>query len=368
MTKINGIYIHIPFCSIKCPYCDFTSITINDKTTYSMYIETLKKELHFYTDLDFHIETIYFGGGTPSLLGPSLIGELINFIKNNFSTEKDLEITIEVNPNTYRYKEFQEIIEYNVNRLSIGNQTFNKKLLKNLGRDHDPEDTLKMVEDAVKAGIKNINLDLIYGIENQTLEDLEKDLKIYTSLPIKHISAYMLTPYESTPLGKLVEKNEYSLPDEKLTTDMFYLINEYLENNDFKRYELSNWAKKGYECKHNLLYWTDKHFLGIGVSAWSYIENKRFGNTKNIYEYFEKVKEGIKPVSFKETLDKNDKRIESIMLGLRLKKGIDLDTLKDKKIIIQELIDNNLAGIENNRFYLTEKGLMVINKIVEKLI
>ncbi|RMD46687.1 MAG: coproporphyrinogen III oxidase family protein, partial [Aquificota bacterium] len=221
---------------------------------------------------------------------------------------------------------------------------------------------------AVEAGIKNINLDLIYGIENQTLKDLENDLKIYTSLPIKHISAYMLTPYENTPLGKLVENNKYNLPDEKLATDMFFLINEYLENNGFKRYELSNWAKNGYECKHNLLYWTDKQFLGIGVSAWSYVGNKRFGNTKNIYTYIDKVEKGIKPISFEETLDKNDKRIENIMLGLRLRQGIYLSFLKDKKDTLQELVKNNFANIENGKFYLTEKGLMVINKIVEMLL
>lgn len=367
MIKITSLYIHIPFCSIKCPYCDFTSIVLLNENIYSNYINALKKELELYKNLDFEIETIYFGGGTPSLLPPHLIGEFIVFIEENFKTFKNVEITIEANPNTYRYKELREIKEYGVNRLSVGNQTFNRKLLKSLGRDHNPESTLQMVEDALKAGIENINLDLIYGIQGQTLKDLEYDLEIYTSLPIKHISAYMLTAYEGTPLGKLVQNNQYNLPDEKITTEMFYIIDEFLENKKFYRYELSNWAKKEYECKHNLAYWTDKYFLGIGVSAWSYIGNKRFGNTKNIYEYMRKLEKGEKPIEFEEILTEEDKRLEKIMLGLRLKEGIDLSLIKNKEVL-KELIKEDFGYIKENKFSLTRKGLMVINKIIEVLI
>ncbi len=366
MTKIKGLYVHIPFCNIKCPYCDFTSIVLNDNQIYERYINTLKKELILYKELPFCIETIYFGGGTPSILEPVLIGELIEFVSKNLKTKNNIEITVEANPNTYRYRQLELLRTYGVNRLSIGNQTFNKRHLVSLGRNHTPEDTISMINDAVRAGFENINLDLIYGMENQTLKELEEDLNIYTSLPIKHVSAYMLTAYEDTPLGSMVLDNKYNLPDEETTTQMFKLIDNYLESKGFYRYELSNWAKNGFKCKHNLFYWTDQYFLGIGVSAWSYIGNKRFGNTKNLTEYFEMVYKGEKPVKFRETLSEEDSRFEKIMLGLRLKEGIDVNFIKNKEIL-KELEKEGFGIIKENKFSLTQDGLMLINQIITKL-
>jgi oxygen-independent coproporphyrinogen-3 oxidase len=365
--NINGIYIHIPFCSIKCPYCDFTSIVLEDKDIYKKYIKALKKELTMYKDLKFNLNTIYFGGGTPSILPPELIGEIIIFIKENLKCDKNLEITIEANPNTYRYYQLKKIREYGVNRLSIGNQTFNQKHLLSLGRNHKVEDSLNMIEDAVKAGFTNINLDLIYGIENQTLTELEEDLEIYTSLPITHISAYMLTAYEDTPLGSMVLDKKYNLPDEETTTQMFRLIDDYLKNKGFYRYELSNWAKEGYQCKHNLLYWTDRYFLGIGISAWSYINDIRYGNTKNLSEYFQLIEEGVKPVKYVEHLSEEDKRFERIMLGLRLTEGIEISLIRNKDFL-EELLKENLAIRTGDKISLTENGLMLINQIVTKLL
>ncbi len=364
--KIKGLYVHIPFCSIKCPYCDFTSIVLNNNQVYEKYIDALKKELSLYKDFHFNIETIYFGGGTPSVLPPKLIGDLIEFVYKNFKIKENHEITIEANPNTYRYSQFKEIKSFGVNRLSIGNQTFNKKHLVSLGRNHTPEDTINMVNDAVKAGFENISLDLIYGMENQTLKELEEDLNIYTSLPIKHISAYMLTAYEDTPLGSMVLDNKYKLPDEETTTQMFKLIDNYLESNGFYRYELSNWAKKGFECKHNLFYWTDKYFLGIGVSAWSYVDGERFGNTKNLTEYFDMIGKGKKPTKFREILSEEDKRFEKIMLGLRLKEGVNINLIKNKEIL-KDLQNEGLGKIKENKFSLTQDGLMLINQIVTRL-
>jgi len=286
---IESIYIHIPFCSLKCPYCDFTSITINDLDIYNRYINTLLEELQLYRNNQFFIKTIYFGGGTPSILEPKQIGKVINYIKENFNTADSIEISIEMNPENYQLEDFFRLKEFGVNRVSIGNQSFLQKNLDNLGRLHKPENTFKAVENLLKVGIKNINLDLIFGIQGQTIDDLEKDLKLYTALDITHISAYMLTPYEETPLGQLVKKGEYQMPSEDLLSEMYILIGEYLEEKGFHQYELSNWAKEGYQCKHNLSYWYLKEFLGIGVSSWSFVKNTRFGNTKNIYEYLNKI-------------------------------------------------------------------------------
>jgi len=241
---VKGIYIHIPFCNIKCPYCDFTSFVWQEDKLKDRYVEALKKELLMYLNNNFDLQTIYFGGGTPSTLKPEKIAEIIEFVKNNVKHQKNLEITVEINPKTYKYNEFKIIKDAGVNRISIGNQSFLEKNLIMLGRDHKPEDSYKTIENCLKAGISNINLDLIYGIQNQTLQDLEKDLEIYTSLPITHISAYMLTAYEDTPLGTLVEKGLYHLPDEDLVYQMFLMIDQTLHNKGFERYELSNWAKK----------------------------------------------------------------------------------------------------------------------------
>lgn len=364
---IKGLYIHIPFCEIKCPYCDFTSFVWNEDSLKEKYVSTLKKELSLYQNLDFELETVYFGGGTPSSLSPDLLVDTIQFIKENTKTKKELEITVEVNPKTYRYKDFKILKDAGVNRISIGNQSFLEKNLLSLGRNHKPKDTLQIVEDCLNAGITNINLDLIYGIQGQTLDDLEEDLKIYTSLPITHISAYMLTPYEGTPLGTLVKNGFYNLPDEETTLKMFELIDSFLEEKGFKRYELSNWAKEGYECKHNLFYWTDVEFLGIGVSSWSYLSNVRFGNTKNIQEYLTLVEKSIKPVKFKEELDQKKKIEEKIFLSLRLKSGLDLNLIKNKDII-KELVEEGYATVKNGKLTLLPKGIMVLNEIAVKLV
>ncbi|RUM61718.1 MAG: coproporphyrinogen III oxidase family protein [Persephonella sp.] len=365
---VKGLYIHIPFCNIKCPYCDFTSITINNEEIYKKYIETLKKELLFYKNENINFETIYFGGGTPSILNPKYIIDIINFIKKNFKIVKNPEITVEVNPKTYRFEDFSILKEFGINRVSIGVQSFLVKNLKMLGRNHTPEDCLKTVEDCLKAGIENINLDLIFGIQNQTLEDLEEDLKIYTSLDIKHISAYMLTPYEETPLGQLVKNGYFNLPSDEEIEDMYKLIIDYLKSKNFYHYELSNWAKEGYQCKHNLFYWENVQFLGVGVSAWSYINNVRFGSTKNLFDYIEKVNSGVKPILFKEFLTEKDLKNEKIMLGLRLTKGIDKNLIQDKENLIKLLQNENLLEDKKNRVRLTPKGFLLSNYIISKLL
>ncbi|ACO03182.1 MAG TPA: coproporphyrinogen III oxidase family protein [Persephonella sp.] len=365
---IKGLYIHIPFCSIKCPYCDFVSITSDDKGLHRRYIEALKKEILLYKELDFDLETVYFGGGTPSLLDPELLSEFIYFIKDQISVVESPEITVEVNPKTYRYEDFRIIKEAGVNRISIGVQSFLERNLRMLGRDHSVKDSYKAVEDCLKSGIENINLDLIYGIQNQSLKDLEKDLEIYTSLPVKHISAYMLTPYEGTPFEQSVREGVYRLKDEDELYDMFVLINSYLETQGFLRYELSNWSKEGYQCRHNLFYWKHVPFLGIGVSAWSYINGKRSGNTGNLKEYLEKIEKGKKPAVFSETIDKSEFLKEKIFLGLRLREGVPVKYLSGKLDSVEELVSENFGLIDGDRFILTEKGLMVINRIVSLLI
>ncbi len=365
---VKGVYIHIPFCSIKCPYCDFVSIQEKDVNIHKSYIKNVLKEIDLYLDKNFRVESIYLGGGTPSLLNPDLIAFLIESIYKNISLNTKLEITVEINPENYRFEDFKVLKEIGVNRISIGSQSFLEKNLKVLGREHSPEDVLKTVDSALKAGIENINLDMIYGISGQSLSDLEKDLNTYTSLPVKHISAYMLTAYEDTPLGIKVKKGDYIPPDDEILLNMFEMIDEYLEEKGFHRYEISNWAKDGYHCRHNLLYWEGEQFLGLGVSAWSYLDGVRFGNTKNLGIYNEMVNKGKKPVEFYDFITPEEKRKERIFLGLRLKKGIQLELVREKIDFVKQIVDEGLAQIKGDRLVLTPKGILVSNYISSMLI
>ncbi|MEJ5172918.1 MAG: radical SAM family heme chaperone HemW [Hydrogenothermaceae bacterium] len=364
---INGVYIHIPFCSLKCPYCDFTSFISFDENIKRKYVNTLLKEVELYSHFDYSIETIYFGGGTPTTLDPYLLGEVIEFITKRYRVSSNLEITVESNPNNYSLSDFKVLKAYGVNRISFGNQSFLIKNLKTLGRDHTPINTLKSIENVYNAGIENINLDLIYGIPGQSLRDLEKDLQIYTDLPVKHISAYMLTAYEDTPFGMLVNRGEIELPEDDLLYRMFKLIDTFLEDRGFERYELSNWAKSGFSCKHNLFYWTHREFLGVGVSAWSFVDNVRFGNTKNINQYIQMVEKGLKPVVNKEVLDDEKMREEKIFLGLRLKEGVDIELIKNVDLL-SVFVSEGYGEINEGKLSLTPKGIMVINYITSKLI
>ncbi|MCX7737795.1 MAG: radical SAM family heme chaperone HemW [Hydrogenothermaceae bacterium] len=364
---IEGVYIHVPFCSLKCPYCDFTSFVSFDEELYKHYVDTLLKELLMYREKNFSVKTIYFGGGTPSLLPPSLIYRVLDFIFKNFKTESELEITLEVNPNSYSKKEFKSIKQIGINRLSFGSQSLIEKNLRALGRDHKPTDTVRSVYGAVESGIENINLDFIYGVPNQSLKEIEEDLKLYTALPITHISAYMLTAYDETPLGVVVKKGYIELPDEEESYKMFKVVDQFLEDRGFKRYEISNWAKDGYECRHNISYWKHLEFLGVGVSAWSFIGYERFGNTKNINQYLEAVNRGEKAVILREFLDEEKIREERVFLGLRLREGIELNLIRNLEFL-KEIVSRDYVKVENNRLTLSHKGIMVLNYIASRLI
>jgi len=366
---VEGIYIHIPFCDLKCPYCDFTSTEINSDEIYRKYIGAVKKELEFYaSQLNFRVNTIYFGGGTPSVLPPQMLQDILRHIKSLMNIDKNTEITVEVNPSTYRYKEFSALFSAGVNRISIGSQSFIEDNLIFLGRNHGPEDTITTVKDAFRAGFDNISLDMIYGIPGQGIENLKKDLYIFTSLPVVHISAYMLTPYENTALGQMMKRGEIKLPDEDELSVFFSIIDDFLSDKGFIRYELSNWAKPGYRCKHNLHYWKRNEFLGVGVSAWSYYKSKRTGNIKNLFHYINSVEQGKLPVEFMEHIDSLEEKKEQIMLGLRLSEGIPLTIVRDRLELVRELVKEGLGVIGDNRFKLTRKGLMVSNSISASLI
>lgn len=381
MKKL-GIYVHIPFCKQKCYYCDFVSYANCDKKV-EEYIRALKAEIREESkninSEDYIINTIYIGGGTPSFINEKYISEIVYEIKENYNVEKDAEITIEVNPGTVNEEKLKEYVKIGINRLSIGLQSTKNELLKGIGRIHTYEEFLNCYNLARKVGFKNINVDLMLALPNQTLENVEESLKEVIKLKPNHISFYSLIVEENTPIEKMIEQGKLALPNEEIERKMYWKAKKILEENNYIHYEISNFAKKGYESKHNLNCWNQKEYLGFGVAAHSYFENKRYCNTNSIEEYCKNINE--------EKLNKNriiceiqteeEKKKEYMLLGLRKIEGVDIQEFKNKFVEnpiykfhkeLEKLVNEDLIEIDLNKIKLTNKGLDFANLVWEEFV
>ncbi len=357
----KSVYIHIPFCLSKCKYCSFVSYTPQSfgSGEISLYINALIKEIsHNYKNEP--LETLYFGGGTPSLVSSELLERVIRLF--NFALNP--EITIEVNPDSVDKKYFRELKEIGFNRVSIGSQTFDDNILKLIGRRHNAEQIGKAVEDAKSAGFENISLDLIYGLPAQTLEGLEKDLEKFLSLDIKHISTYGLKIEKGSYFGKNPPSN---LPDDDMQADMYVLVNNVLGKNGFLRYEVSNFAKNGYESRHNLNYWSNNEYYGFGVAAHGYENGTRYSNTDNVEDYIKN------PLVHKEVhvLTSQEKLEEEIFLGFRKNEGINTEFINKKYGIdfekkYQKILTKYSDYIEKTQwgYALNLQGVLISNIIL----
>ena len=344
MNNKNGLYIHIPFCFNKCPYCDFYSVKY-EKLLAEKYIERLTAEFEKYRGAEF--DTVYLGGGTPSILAPELIGNLFEAIYKNFSIDKDSEITIECNPSKDLANDFKQYASFGINRISLGMQSAVKEERLALGRRASKEDVAKAIFDAKAAGITNISLDLMLGTPKQTLAGLDETFSFIEKTGVTHISAYMLKIEENTPFYKL--QNKLALPDEDTVSDMYLKTVERLASLGFEQYEISNFSKPGFESRHNIKYWELVPYLGIGISAHSFWNGRRFYYDKDFNIVDDGEGGGID---------------ERIMLGLRLKKGI------KKSLIKRDVTPYIKAGFmeengENISF--TPKGFLVSNAIIAEL-
>jgi len=352
---IEGLYIHIPFCANKCPYCDFVSFVSEPSKEY---LELLKRELELYKDLPFDLKTVYLGGGTPSLYPTKLWREFFKDI----DTRGVKEITMECNPEGYKREDFEGLLELGINRLSFGVQSFLEKNLRFLGRWHSPKEGIRAILEAKSAGYENLSIDLIYGLPGQTIQDLREELKVIKDLPITHLSAYLLTPYEDTLFGHLWQKGELKLPSDGQIEEMFLFLSEELSSMGFEHYEISNFAKEGYRCTHNLLYWSHKEFLGLGVSAWSFINKKRFGNYRNLEKYKRAVLQGEKPIEMEETLEGEELLKDYLFVALRTRDGVPKEVLPNIPDHIREFFLE-----EGDRVRLSKRGWLLINEILLEL-
>lgn len=388
-TKNIGIYIHIPFCIQKCRYCDFKSYAgKNDKI--KEYIKWVKYELAgigIANKADYEngidklaiIDTIYIGGGTPSLIDSHYITEIIETIKTNYTLKEDLEITIEANPGTVTEEKLQDYINCGINRISIGLQSSKDSLLKQLGRIHTYEEFEKAYTLARKVGFKNINVDLMIGISNQTIEDVEESLnKIIVHQP-EHISVYSLIVEEGTPLYDDIEHGKLILPEDEFERKMYWLVKRKLEEKDYIHYEISNFAKQGYESKHNKNCWNQEEYIGVGAAAHSYTNNTRYSNIDTIEEYIENYKKGKEADNFifHEKQNKENKMKEYMILGLRKIQGIQIQEFKkrfgENPIYIyhkelEKLVNKELIEIDGDNIKLTDRGIDLANLVWEEFV
>ncbi len=380
--KELGIYVHIPFCKQKCYYCDFISYANKEEKT-KEYVKCIQKEIEIeskkYSKDEYEITTIYLGGGTPSYISALYIENIINVIKLNYNVKDNAEITIEINPGTVNEEKILIYEKIGINRVSIGLQTTNDKLLKQIGRIHTYEEFLNCYKLVSKSKIDNINVDLMLALPNQTIEDLEESLQKVINLKPNHISLYSLILEEGTKLEKMVSENIVKLPEEDMEREMYWKTKRILEKNGYNHYEISNFAKEGYKSKHNMNCWSQKEYLGFGVAAHSYVNRKRYCNTNNIEEYISNIKKGKieNNRTVCEIQNKIDEQKEFMMLGLRKIDGIDIQEFKNKFVEnpiyvfhkeLEKLVNKDLVEIDLDKIKLTNKGLDFANLVWEEFV
>lgn len=375
--KESSLYIHIPFCEHKCIYCDFYSIITFENQ--SEFIKCLKSEIDFYSEnyfKDSKFSTIFFGGGTPSILEAVQIEEILNHLFKRFNFSENLEVTLETNPGTVDVDKLKSFKEAGINRLSIGFQSFDENDLKFLTRIHDKQTAIKTVEKAFASGFENINIDLIFNLPNQTKDKWKHNLDVATKLPIKHISAYSLILERGTILNKLVLDGKVKIQDEDYDADLYQFTIDYLTNCGFNQYEISNFAKDGFECQHNLAYWSHKDYLGIGPSAHSFRENKRWWNFSSLKRYINEINLNGHAKMSEEILSVNELEDEYIMLALRSKGlylhklterfGNDWITKSEEKI--NQYIQSGFMIKQNDLLKMTPSGYAVCDEILKNLL
>jgi oxygen-independent coproporphyrinogen-3 oxidase len=383
-----GLYMHVPFCAQKCPYCDFNTYA-TPAAPEDAYADALKREVERYaSDERFSgrpVSTVFFGGGTPSLLSPQIITRILDGVRANFEVVEGAEVTLEANPSGVSLEKFQGYQSAGVNRISFGVQSFQQGALSLLGRDHTVNEALSAIEVTRQAGFKNISLDLIYGLPGQTLLDLEADLKSAMALPIEHLSAYALTIEQGTPFYQRKERGLLHQASDDLVAQMMDLIPEYLRLRGFERYEISNFAKPGFESRHNSSYWLGDDYLGIGAGAHSLVTTYegvqrvsaiRWSTLAQPERYMQAAGHDA-VVSWRESLDQEALAFEFFYLGLRRTEGVSRarfneffgDSIQDRYAEpLSNLKDEGFLEGHGDRIRLTASGIRIADSVFERLI
>ncbi len=362
---MKGLYVHIPFCKQKCLYCDFVSFAGKENMT-DQYLDALEREMAIYKGEK--IDTVFIGGGTPSVLSPGSITRLTDAIKNTFIIAPDAEYTMELNPGTVNKEKTDAIYKGGINRVSVGIQSFNDKELESIGRIHDSRTAINTVKELHEAGFGNISVDLMMSLPYQTEESFKENLRIAMSLPINHISVYSLIIEENTPIYNKYKSGEYSEPDEETDRRLYKYTKEYLAKMGFSRYEISNYAREGYESKHNLKYWDCDEYIGVGLNAHSYVGNTRYYNTDDFQKYL-----SGDFCAGREILTKTDQMGEFMILGLRKCRGVNDGEFRKRfgeslfrvyGDIIDKFIKSGALERSGDYCYLTDYGMDISNTVM----
>ena len=373
-----GIYIHIPFCKKKCKYCDFISFSCYAEKE-NEYVDSLLKEIENHEYIEKEVSTIYIGGGTPSIIDSKNIIKILEKIKSRFNVKKDVEITIEINPGTINKEKLEDYKLAGINRLSIGLQSTNNDILNFIGRIHTYEEFEKNYNLAKEVGFTNINVDLMLALPNQSMDILIDSLLKVINLNPNHISLYSLILEEGTELEKRIESGEYKFCDEDLERKMYHKTKSILEKNGYIHYEISNFAKKGFESRHNLSCWNQEEYIGFGLAAHSYYNKKRFSNIESIEEYISNINKGEydKNIVIHERQDKPSEMREFMMIGLRKLDGVRISDFERKfrinplfyfRFEISKLTDEELIEVDLDYIKLTKKGLDFANLVFEEFV
>jgi oxygen-independent coproporphyrinogen-3 oxidase len=370
-----GVYIHVPFCKSRCSYCDFATDIYRSSKAVDRYVSALIREISASPEAGAsNVDTVYFGGGTPSLLKPRQIEQIMKAVHDTFSIDPNPEITMEMNPATVTPGSLQEYKRLGVNRASFGVQTFNDRALKLLARGHDANDARQTFGMLRGAGFENISFDLIAGLPGQTLDDWERNLDEAIRMLPEHLSLYLLEIHEGTPLAEQIRSGRQPEPDEDLAAEMYRMMRDKLSSAGYVQYEISNFAKPSFESQHNTKYWRLDPVYGFGVSAHSFDGRERYANDRNTLHYVERIERSGSAEVMRETIDAAS---EYVFLGLRLNRGINLaeyrerfgvDLLKKYNIELNELETLELVAKAKQRLYLTARGRLYSNEVFAKLI
>ncbi|CAB0515593.1 radical SAM family heme chaperone HemW [Corynebacterium diphtheriae] len=374
MSDSFGVYVHVPFCSSRCGYCDFNTYTpgeLGGTASPESYLDALEKELELAaaSGTTRPATTVFIGGGTPSMLGASGLTRVLSAVRNTIGIAPGAEVTTESNPETTSPEFFSELLDAGYNRISLGMQSASSSVLRVLERKHTPGRAFDAALEAMNAGFLHVNLDMIYGTPTETDDDVRLTLDRALETGVDHISAYSLIVEDGTAMARKVRKGQLPPPNEDVYADRYGLIDTALRAQGFDWYEVSNWAKPGGECQHNLGYWLDGDWWGAGPGAHSHIASRRFFNVKHPSTYAQHLADGQLPIKEEELLDSTERHEESVMLGLRLRQGLELSRFTEaERAVIEKYAGLKLLHIFDGRVASTLQGRLLIDGIIADIL
>ncbi|AEX49213.1 coproporphyrinogen III oxidase [Corynebacterium diphtheriae BH8] len=374
MSDSFGVYVHVPFCSSRCGYCDFNTYTpgeLGGTASPESYLDALEKELELAaaSGTTRPATTVFIGGGTPSMLGASGLTRVLSAVRNTIGIAPGAEVTTESNPETTSPEFFSELLDAGYNRISLGMQSASSSVLRVLERKHTPGRAFDAALEAMNAGFLHVNLDMIYGTPTETDDDVRLTLERALDTGVDHISAYSLIVEDGTAMARKVRKGQLPPPNEDVYADRYGLIDTALRAQGFDWYEVSNWAKPGGECQHNLGYWLDGDWWGAGPGAHSHIASRRFFNVKHPSTYAQHLADGQLPIKEEELLDSTERHEESVMLGLRLRQGLELTRFTEaERAVIDKYVSLKLLHIYDGRVASTLQGRLLIDGIIADIL